>query len=215
MARSSKRTRWAVQVDTLTNAEAANNELRQGVLYLDSTNDVLNYVGSDGVSRNLTPESALGWALYSDTNYTSESPQTLTATIDNVLENNAGSNIETYKPTDISALYTNGVNPRIQSNNVGDAFTLRISFTASISNNAGYASLKFDIGDGETDVIISDRVFTFPKGAGELHNFSFTKSYYSLDTFITNGMRVLVNPSHTMSVHNVSYLITRNYRNQA
>jgi len=212
MSISSKRTRFAVKVDKYAESEVSSLEQSSGAIFLDTTNNVLSYFDNTNTVRNLESVNLTGWGSYNDTEHTSGSTQSLTASTDNVLANNAGSNTETYLPSDISALYQDGVNPRILSNNVGDAYEIRISFTASISNVSGYASLKFDIGDGITPVIISDRIFTFPKGTGVFHNFSLTSATFSLDTYVANGLRILVNPSHTMQVYGVNYLIIRTHR---
>jgi len=212
MSRSINNTRFAVQLDNYSSGDVYALEPLEGALFYDRDNDVLKYYDKDGNINNIIVEKFTGWGVYSDTEYTSGSPQTLTASTDNVLENNLGSKIETYLPSDISAFYSNGVNPRIVSNNVGDAFQVRINFTAKISNANGYATIKFDIGDGVTPVIISSNDLVFPKGNDVYHDFSATTAIYTLDTFVANGMRILVSPSHTMDVYAVSYLIERTHR---
>lgn len=169
--------------------------------------DLIDTVFAQGAGNIYT-----GWAVYSDDNYTSGSPQSLTASTDNVLYNDGASVIDDHIPNDIGALYQNGGNPRILSNNVGDAFQLRINFTAKISNANGYATIKFDIGDGITPEIISSNELVFPKGNDVYHDFSVTTAIYTLDTFVANGMRILISPSDTMSVYGASYLIERTHR---
>lgn len=102
-----------------------------------------------------------GWGQYQDTQYTSVSPFALAADTDTNLPNNAGSVIETQKPTDVTTFYDGTV---ITGRN-GDGVTLTIEFQAEPTNVATtYLEVWVDIGGSVGELY--RRIITFPKGQG-------------------------------------------------
>ena len=98
---------------------------------------------------------------YQDTQYTSVSPFALAADTDTNLPNNAGSVIETQKPTDVTTFYDGTV---ITGRN-GDGVTLTIEFQAEPTNVATtYLEVWVDIGGSVGELY--RRIITFPKGQG-------------------------------------------------
>lgn len=127
-----------------------------------------------------------GWAQYSDTQYTSASPLTITEGNTAVITNNAVNSITTHLPAGVTALY-DPVTNKITPENSGDAYMIRVDFTAFSSNILGIATLELDIGSPQTEILRSG--FTFPRGAGLLNAIDVSTSslVYTLDTFVANG----------------------------
>lgn len=127
-----------------------------------------------------------GWAQYSDTQYTSASPLTVAEGNTAVITNNAVNSITTHLPAGVTALY-DPVTNKITPENSGDAYMIRVDFTAFSSNQSGLATLELDIGAPQNEIL--RRGFTFPKGAGLSNAIEVSTSslIYTLDTFIANG----------------------------
>ena len=152
-------------------------------------------------------EIGLGWAQYGDTQYNDSNRLTLTASTDNPIPNNAGSSITSYLPKGITSLYDGNV---ITPAQIGDAYVLRVNFTATISNNNGSCEIKLDIGGLKGDIL--ERTLKFPRGAGVAHRFTNTNLIYSLSTFLDNGGQVQISPSHTMEIWDITFVIARVYK---
>ena len=153
-----------------------------------------------------------GWVRYQDTGDSEGSPQVLTASTDNVITIVDADPIDDEKPIDLGAnqLWTGN---KITPIRRGDVYLIRFDFLADIDNVSGYFDYKIDI-DGSIGVIFN-KSFTFPKGSGVTHGFSFTEMIYTLDTFILNGGNIVINPSHTMNIWNKSITIQRVYKGKS
>lgn len=153
-----------------------------------------------------------GWVRYFDSVHTVGSPQTLTASTDNVITIVDVDPLNDQKPVDLGSdqLWTGN---KITPITAGDAYMIRLDFKASIADANGYFDLKIDI-DGLIGVIFS-RVQNFPKGSGTEHQFSFSELIYTADTFKTNGGNIVINPSAEMTIYDKSILIHRIYKGRA
>jgi hypothetical protein len=150
-----------------------------------------------------------GWAQYTDDQYTSVSPLNVAAGDTVTLFNNAASTITSDLPIGIDSLW-NRTDSTIIGQYVGDAYTIRIDFTAESSSNDGYFDLGVDIGG--TQNIIFQRIYAFPKGQDTPHRFSSTNAIYTLDTFIANGGKIkIIGGVGTTEIYDVNFVITRTH----
>lgn len=150
-----------------------------------------------------------GWVEYKDLTNTVSSKQSLTASQESTLTIDGASTIKTYKPLNMTGeLWSeNKITPLA----LGDAYQIRIDFTAEISNANG----RFDFGiyiGGAIGYAIQD-TYTFPKGSGVAHRFSLNFMIYCLSTFIANGGELRINPSHTMLVWDKRIILSRIHSN--
>jgi hypothetical protein len=151
-----------------------------------------------------------GWVEYKDLTNTSSNKQSLTAGQETALTIDGASTIKTYKPLDMGTAELWASN-KITPLRLGDTYSIRIDFNAEIANSNGY----FDFGiyiDGAIGYAIQD-TYTFPKGAGTAHRFSLNYTIYCLQTFLTNGGILRINPSHTMLVWDKRIILSRIYSN--
>lgn len=155
-------------------------------------------------------DSAHGWAEYIDGQYTSEIPlvvlegDTVLITINNALK------ITSQLPLGVDSLWDSSNNKIIPSN-VGDAYTMRLDFVASSSNNNGYGEVLLDIG-GSLGIIFS-KLISLPKGQGVAHSYSVVIPIYTLNTFVSNGGSLYVTSQiGNMSVYNINLIIIRTHK---
>lgn len=143
----------------------------------------------------------LGWGRYDDTLHLISNKKTLTALSDNLVPNNKGNVIEL---GDFS--FYNG--SKLLSEIENSCYLLTIAFKASISNANGYAELKLNGGNGTPYERVTDTI-VFPKGSNVEHSFSKVFQYYSDEDVVTNGLSVVVNPSHTMLMWDIIFFVQR------
>lgn len=145
----------------------------------------------------------LGWADYSDTQYTSLSPFSLNANTDTILPNNGSGGVQTYEPDGIS-LYANDKITGI----TGESRIITIEYKITpTSGSATYVETWFDIGGSVGELY--RRVTGFQKGAGVEKGVLGTTFVYTLDTWETNGATVYVRSNGDCTLHSVRYVIGR------
>ena len=148
-----------------------------------------------------------GWANYSDTQYTSGAPFSLSADTDTVLPNNAGSKIETQLPSDVTSFYSGG---KITGRN-GDGILITLDLIAvPTSANTTYIEFWFDIGGSVGELY--RRIISFPKGNGVVRPINFTVAGYTLDTWASNGATTYVRANGTANLYGMRYVITRTHK---
>lgn len=148
-----------------------------------------------------------GWAQYADTLYTSGAPLTLVADANTALPNNAGTIIDTHKPSDVPSFYAGG---KITGRS-GDALLITIDFLAlPTSVNTTYLDLWFNIGGTVGELY--RRVISFPRGNGVVRPIVYTTLVYTLDTWEANGATVNVRANGATSIYNIRYVIARVHR---
>ena len=150
-----------------------------------------------------------GWAQYSDTQHTSGSPLVILEGDTGVITNNALSVIDSQLPAGIASLY-DPVTNKITPENSGDAYMLRIDFTAFTNDQAGLATVELDIGTPLNEIL--RRGFTFPKGTGVANGIELSTStlIYTLDTFLANGGSVeLRSDVGDTSIYDITFVISR------
>lgn len=156
-----------------------------------------------------TAAAGTGWASYGDSVHTSVSPLVIAEGATAVITNNAANVINSQLPIGVSSFY-DGVTNKITPENSGDAYMLRIDFSAFTSTQSGLATLELDIGAPQNEIL--RRGFTFPKGAGLANKIDVSTStlIYTLDTFIANGGSIeLRSDVGSTSIYDITFIISR------
>lgn len=126
-----------------------------------------------------------GWAQYGDSKYTELLPLVVSAGTTSVIDIDGLSNtIKTQLPVGVSDLYDVSTS-KITPISSGDGYIFTLGFKASNTSNNGDATIFVDIG-GVFNRLFA-RVFRFPRGSGTAHEFYFSSSFYTLNTFLANG----------------------------
>lgn len=181
----------AKQITTITHE--ANNAIK-------TTFTDLTSITSD------TPKRLLGWASYTDTNFTSSAPFTLSDGIRVTLPNNSGTVIDTYMPFGVTRFYNNATN-KITPVGLGDGYSISVRFTAVPSAVNTYISFGIDIG---FPADIFQQTIVLPRGAGTPNPVDIEVQGYSLSTFLTNGGLVkLTAVGGNVQVYGVEFQIHR------
>jgi len=148
-----------------------------------------------------------GWVHIIDTTYTSGSPLALTAGVRTKLDLNSDSVIESNAPPGTTAAtFWDEVTSKLYGETVGDAFELRFQFTAQPANQNSYITVDLDIGGSQG--IIWDHTTSFIKGTSAQRVVR-DISYYTLDTFNTNGGEIYLTANNNTNMYNMSFLIRR------
>lgn len=152
-----------------------------------------------------------GWGAYTDTQYTSGSPFTLLADVNNYtnLPNNAGSVLETHKPLDITKFY-DGVTGKILGRN-GDGLAWSIEMKATPSVNNTWMEIGIDIGGGIP--ILYPDTFNFPRGTGVERSIIYAiPAAYTLNTWEANGGIVKIKSDNNITIHSIRYVFNRTHK---
>jgi|SRR6056297_268462 len=151
-----------------------------------------------------------GWGVYSDTEYTSASPLTVTAgTPKQALPNNAGSKIEAQLPDDVSTFYDGTT----ITGRDGDGILITFELKAKPATNASDVRLltTIDIGGSIGEIYTSEYFLT--KGVGVEHHILKTINAYTLDTWESNGGTVMIESFNSnIEVYDIRYIITRTHK---
>jgi hypothetical protein len=145
-----------------------------------------------------------GWIEFRDTLNTESNRQTITAQQNNVITINKGVVLDDFAPDGGDLLY---VDNKIQPIALGDAYMVRLDFTAAVNNE--FAFIDFDLFIGGTIGTAIKRTFPLPKGANVPHTFSYTFLIYCLDTFVSNGGQLRLNPSHNGTIWDKRIIISK------
>lgn len=148
-----------------------------------------------------------GWAQYADTVYTSGSPFSILANTDTVLPNNAGSVIDSQKPSDVATFY----NGSVITGRDGDDLLITIDLKAT-PTNVSTTSLEIWLDIGGSIGELYRRIVTFPKGNGVERPINFTLMAYTLDTWEANGATVYIRADGPADIYDIRYVISRNHK---
>lgn len=141
-----------------------------------------------------------GWGAYVNT----AAAQAIVATTSTALVNNAGTVIETQKPSDIATFYTAG---KITGRE-GDGILINIELTFTPSSGlASYLRVSIDIGGAVGEIYI--REFSTVLGSGIGHALSYSTGAYTLDTWEANGGTIKVYSDGPGTISGVRYVIHR------
>lgn len=144
-----------------------------------------------------------GWVNIADTEFTSGSPQLLTATRTPFESNGLGSATNTVYKRNLSMNIFGG--SVLMPMTPGVPFHLRLSFKVIPNQANSYILLELDIGPGGVGIPIVARTISLPRGAGIEHSISVAFPIYCLETFVTNGGRLFL----TMSTGDTASLYDR------
>lgn len=199
-----KNTAYKVHVEEVTQTEVDNVNIEQGAMLV--TDESL-FMGFNGEQVRVYPPQSdkmgLGWARYDDTQYTSASPYSFTASAFTV-PNNKGNVIDTHIHSNIDYYASNKLKAEFEN----DVYIVTIAFKAKISNANGYIDLYLEGGNGTPYDRVRDAV-TFPKGNDVEHTYAKTFQYYADEDVVTNGLSVKMLPSHSGTIYDVIYFIQR------
>ena len=148
-----------------------------------------------------------GWGNYSDTQYTSGSPFSISANTDTVIPNNRGSVLEGEVPRDVGTFYDGSVITGRSGDSISITVDLKLLPT---SRSTTIAEFWFDIGGSVGEIY--RRIVTFPKGDGVARPVDFTIAGYTLGTWEANGATVYVRTNGTAGMYDIRYVIHRNHR---
>jgi hypothetical protein len=147
-----------------------------------------------------------GWAEYRDSQYTSGSPFTFSNNTWTDLPNNGLLGPKTQLPTGIDLYDGTHLTGRLN-----DGIVLTVEFTGMpTTGTLTYLDIAIDIGGSIGRIY--NRTLEFPKGQGVARTESFTVFAYTLDTWTANGGKIVVNSNAALSMYDVRYVISRQYR---
>lgn len=148
-----------------------------------------------------------GWGAYNDTQYTAESPFSLSADTDTPLPNNAGSVLEGQKPSDIDTFYDGTV----ITGRSGDGLLITLDFVATPTSVAATSiEVWIDIGGAFGELYRG--IVGFPKGTGVDRPINATVGVYTLDTWEANGGTMYVRSDGPVDIHSVRYVLARTHK---
>lgn len=167
---------------TLTGAELF-ADVQGGITKYTTLESIKNYVTGSTPGLGGT---GMGWARYDDTQYTTSSFLTVVDGAAAIpIPNNAGYSVTTYMNSVLP--FYDGSTKKIQMENVGDVYSMIVTFRAK-APNANQTHIDISLSSiGPTPY---DRVFkslVFAKGNNEWENFYETFLFYADSDFVTYG----------------------------
>lgn len=154
--------------------------------------------------------SATGYTVHNDTEYTSISPFSVGAEIITLVPNNNGEVLDSQKPSDVETFY----NGTTISGRNGDDIT--ITFDAKVKPTAvgtTYIEIWFDITGGTGTPTkfanLFNRIISFPKGSGIERPINFTVDGYTGPTWEANGAIVKCISNGSFEIYDIQYIIKR------
>ena len=152
-------------------------------------------------------QTSTGWGVYRDDQFTQGSPQTVTGTAWQQIANNAASKNEDYLPGGDTphSLYNGNI---ITPPSVGSTFNEYLSFVASINSQNSSFDIGIDIGGAVGVIFVNTN--TLPRGANVEHEFTIPVNGYMLDTFFTNGGKIMIRTESgdTVSLYGAVFYIS-------
>jgi len=189
-----------------------------------SRSDLLTSLFADGQGAGeITPQDMrdlivstygiTGWGDYTDTEYSSGSPQSITGGSYVTLQNNAGTKREQELPLDVSSFYDATADSIV--GNAGDGIMVTIEFDlrrASATSDYGI-EVTIDIGEeGVTEILLYNRTYVLDGSIDS--RITITTGAYTLDTWEANGGRVKINATVDIEVWGARIIIHRVHKGQ-
>lgn len=203
-----------INIGTANGSEIGNPQTGDFYLFLDSENSDLltrrNDSGVDTVYGTGGGIDQLGWVAVSDTTYTSGSPLSILSGVDTVLDFNVDTSNDTYAPSgyDVTDFF-NGETSRVLSPTVGNAYNFRMTFKCVPSDNSRQLVTSYSIGTGVGSQIVIDQRSHELRLSGSPSFISSTSLVYSLSTFVTNGMQIILNANTDCDIYDIDLVINR------
>lgn len=191
-----------------------------GELIYDEDENAFYYgdgVTAGGIKFDSSPagQSDTGWASYVDTTYTSGSPLTVSAGVVTKLPNNAGTIVDSQKPSDITAFYDSTTQKILGRNGDGLGISLFFFAVPSAANQSidMYIDITGGTGTPASLAKLYRQTFPFPKGAGTARGILFdVTSAYTLNTWDTNGGDVYVESASDFDVYGMIFNFVRTHK---
>lgn len=183
-------------------------------LFIDSNNSDLltkrDSAGNDRVFSTGESIDELGWVAVTDTTYTSGTPFTVATGVTAELDFNNDTIIDTYAPNGYSVSdYFDDSSNRILTTAIGNAYMFRLTFKCVPANNSRVIDISYSIGPSiATQIVIDSREVSL-RTSGTATNVSLSSLIYSLGTFDTNGMHILLTPTTDVQIYDTSMVISR------
>jgi len=182
--------------------------------FMDSNNSNLLTIrddsGTDTIYGTGGGIDALGWVAITDTTYTSGSPFTISSGVDTVLRFNLDSTIDSYAPNGYSDTdFFDDTNYRVLSPVVGAAYDFRLRFKCVPSANTKVLTTSYSIGTGVGSQIVIDSRSTDLRTSGTATSVSMTSLVYALDTYVANGMEIILNANTDCDIYDISMVVNR------
>lgn len=197
---------YEVRPDLVSDDDVLANFKEVGRILFDETDGFNKYWNGTAfveVGANLIS----GWASYNDTQYTSGAPFSLTANTDTILPNNAGTVVDSQKPSDITSFYDGSV---ITGRN-GDNLDVQIYFKAVPSAANQWLEVWVDIGGSVGELY--RETFAFPKGSGVERGIMYSlASSYTLGTWEANGGTVYIRSDAQADIYDIVFNFDRSHK---
>jgi hypothetical protein len=149
--------------------------------------------------------SVTGWARYVDSQYTSGSPLSTGSVKTQLTINGSGTATETtYLPTGVTSLWNTSTN-KITPAAVGDAYDVRLDFTATVTSGNEVAEVIFEVNGSP----LAHRTVTFAKTGST--SFSIGLPMSADSAFLTNGCSIQFDTSDAIDIYDISLFIKRDF----
>lgn len=146
-----------------------------------------------------------GWARYVDSQYTSGSPLSTGSTKTQLNINGLGTNTETsYLPTGVASLWSTAAN-KITPAAEGDAYDVRLDFTAIPHSVSDVAEVIFEVNGAP----LAHRTVTFAKGGATSFSIGLPMAVGS--DFLTHGCSIQFDTSYDIDIYDISLFIKRDF----
>lgn len=161
--------------------------------------------GSDASS-----EESLGWIQISDSQFTESSPMNVLQNNRTLLINNGNSILDLVGMSGSTTIWNTTTN-KIQPNNIGDSFDIRVQF--KVNPNLNNRNLTLDLDIGGTQGVIWSKTIRLARGANVDTQVTEQLDIYALGTFVTNGGTLNVTCDGDISVYDIVFKIERKFIN--
>ena len=148
--------------------------------------------------------SVTGWARYVDSQYTSGSRLSTGSKTQLTINGSGTGNETTYLPTGVTSLWNTTTN-KITPAAVGDAYDVRLDFTASVDSGNEIAEVIFEV----NGAALAHRTVTFAK-TGDT-SFSIGLPLAVDSAFLTHGCSLQFDTSDSIDIYDISLFIKRDF----
>jgi hypothetical protein len=148
-----------------------------------------------------------GWAAYYDTQYTSDSPLSISADTATLIPNNAGITFDKQKPKDINTFYNKDTQKVVGLE--GDAILANGRFKIRPTNSsASYADFWFQV-NGSTAY---EETISFPKGEGQVKHVNLSEGMFINEDWANLGGSLYIKSNGPVELFDISYLFIRAHK---
>lgn len=148
--------------------------------------------------------SVTGWARYVDSTYTSGSPLSTGSTKIPLSIDGGTGTVETYLPTGIASLW-NTTSNKITPAAEGDAYDVRLDFTATAASGNEVAEVIFEV----NGAALAHRTVTFAKTGAT--SFSIGLPLAVDSAFLTHGCSIQFDTGDAIDIYDISLFIKRDF----